>query len=303
MSKEEKQKIKLRHRIEYICVRIFELSFRITPYRLCLFNATLLARFAFHVLKWRRKSAEARIKSIFPEADKKEVRRIAYLSIRNIFLNIAELMHLNGVTDKWLEKHVENYNVAMSKIKAVTENSGAILALPHYGNWDLAGIAVSHYGIPIFSVAGIQHNPLTNQWMNNKRAAGITILDRSSLAIRGTLKKLQSKEVFAILPDVRMKTKDLTIDFLGSKANIGRGMALFAKKTSSPILIAKVYRTEISHHYLDISETIMPDKDLPEEEDIQRMTQKVLTIIEKQIRNDPTQWFWYNKRWVLDPIS
>jgi lauroyl/myristoyl acyltransferase len=33
------------------------------------------------------------------------------------------------------------------------------------------------------------------------------------------------------------------------------------------------------------------------------MTQQVLTIVEEAIRADPGQWFWYNKRWILDPVG
>ncbi len=296
-------KIKFKHRIEYALVRMLEFSFRITPYTLCMLNACLFTRIAFHLVGWRKKEAIRRIKTIFPDKSDKEVRKIAYCSLRNIFLNAAEIMHLKGVDDKWLDSHVDNYKPAMEKIRANIKESGAILALPHFGNWDLAGIIVAHSNIPIFSVAGIQHNPLTNEWMNNKRATGITILERSSIAMRGTLKRLQNHEVFAILPDVRMKTKDLEIDFLGGKANIGRGMASFAKKTSSPVLLAEVRRKSLFRHYLDIGEVIAPDPALDAEADIKRITQKVLSIIEAQIRKDPTQWFWYNKRWVLDPID
>jgi len=32
------------------------------------------------------------------------------------------------------------------------------------------------------------------------------------------------------------------------------------------------------------------------------MTQAIFDIIEAAIRTDPSQWFWYNKRWILDPL-
>jgi len=33
------------------------------------------------------------------------------------------------------------------------------------------------------------------------------------------------------------------------------------------------------------------------------MTAAVLSEIERAIRQDPGQWFWYNRRWVLDPVD
>lgn len=299
----ETSQIKFRHRLEYAFVRLFEAGFRATPYKLCLWNACALARFAFHVVRWRRAEALRRIRQVFPGISEKEARHIAYRSLRNILLNAAEMMHLRGVSKDWIARHVRNCDETMGKIKAALQGKGAILALPHYGNWDLAGIIVAHYGMPIFSIAGVQHNPLTNDWINSKRATGITILDRGSVALRQILKRLKGGEVFAILPDVRMKTPDIEVDFLGAKANLGRGMAAFARKTGAPILLANVRRLDIATHRLDVGDPIVPDASLSEEDDIRRMTTEAMAAIEAQIRGDPGQWFWYNKRWVLEPLA
>jgi lauroyl/myristoyl acyltransferase len=42
---------------------------------------------------------------------------------------------------------------------------------------------------------------------------------------------------------------------------------------------------------------------MDKDDDIRRMTVSVLKIIEDAIMEQPEQWFWYNKRWVLDPIE
>ena len=115
--------------------------------------------------------------------------------------------------------------------------------------------------------------------------------------------RLRAREVFAILPDVRMKTPDLEIPFLGATANIGRGMALFARKTNSPILLANVRRLSRSRHYIDVGEPLRPDPSLDDDADVIRLTRATMAAVEDQIRSDPGQWFWYNKRWVLEPIG
>ena len=298
-----KSGISVWHRLEYACVLALESLFRAMPCRLCLRCATLLARLAFHVVRWRRREALRRIRQVFPEMTAREARRTAFRSLETIFLNAAELMHLRGVTDAWLDAHVANCAAAMQKLRAATASGGAILALPHYGNWDLAGITVAHHGIPIFSIAGVQHNPLTNDWINRKRATGIAILNRGSTALRQIVTRLRAREVFAILPDVRMKTPDLEIPFLGATANIGRGMALFARKTNSPILLANVRRLSRSRHYIDVGEPLRPDPSLDDDADVIRLTRATMAAVEDQIRSDPGQWFWYNKRWVLEPIG
>ena len=53
----------------------------------------------------------------------------------------------------------------------------------------------------------------------------------------------------------------------------------------------------------DLAEPIFPDKSLDDETDVRRLTETVMSSIEAQIRANPGQWFWYNKRWVLDPLT
>lgn len=298
-----KQKVSLKHRIEYAAVRMVEFAFRALPYRLCLAMASAMARIAFYAVRWRRREALRRIRQVFPKIDDTEAKRIAFRSLETIFLNAAEIMHLRGVDDRWIADHVENCAAAMESLKKATAERGVILALPHFGNWDLAGIIVAHHGMPIFSIAGVQHNPLTNDWINRKRATGITILSRGSTALRQIVKRLKDREIFAILPDVRMKTPDLAVPFLGAVANLGRGMALFARKTGAAILVADVRRLSRTRHHLSVGDPITPDLSLDEEEDIARMTRTAMEAVERQIRFDPEQWFWYNKRWVLEPIE
>ena len=298
-------KIKFKYRIEYAAVVIFEWIFRILPYWMGIGLAWLLARFAFHVLRFRRKEADRRIRQVFGDRiSKREVNRIEWLSIRNTLFNIAELMSIGTITDKWIARHCNGAKKSVEDLNAIlAEGHGGILALPHLGNWDLAGIVVAHGGIPIFSIAGVQHNPLTNDWINRKRATGITILERGTSAIRQVIKRLRKNEILAILPDVRMKTPDLPTEFLGATANLGRGMASFSHATGAPILLAKIRRNGISRHDLAVSAPIYPDKTLDSDADVRRMTDLVMHAIDAEIRAEPGQWFWYNKRWVLDPLT
>lgn len=278
--------------------------FRALPFRCGVALAIVLARIAYNVVGFRRKEAIRRVLQVFPDKSRREASRIAYVSLRNVFLNATEIMGINGVSDKWLDRHYVSWRPAINDVRRHGDDGrGVILALPHMGNWDLAGIAVAHCGIPIFSIAGVQHNPLTNDWINRKRATGIKIYERGSSALRHIVANLKRNQVFAILPDVRMKTPDLEIDFLGAKANLGRGMAAFARKTASPIIVAKVRRVGVLRHSLGLHDPIFPDPSLSDEDDIRRMTQLAMNNIEEEIREAPEQWFWYNKRWVLEPLG
>lgn len=297
------KEVQFKHRIEYGGVLLLEGLFRIFPYSFCIAFACGLSRFAFHVLRWRRKEAVRRIKTVLGVSET-EANKIAYQSLRNSALIVAEIMYGRTINDKWIGKHVVGHEECVGIFKRVIDSGhGIVLALPHFGNWYLAGSIMAHYGIPLCAVAGAQHNPLTNDWMNRRLYTGMTVFERGSSAIRQCVRCLHDKGVLAILPDVRMKKPDLSVRFLGGNANLGRGMASFARKTDSPIILAKLRREGLAKHHLHVAEPIWPDKSLDAEADIMRMTEMVMASIDAQIRADPGQWFWYNKRWVLDPLT
>ncbi len=290
-------------RVEYGGVLILEGLFRVLPYRFCVGLAWMIARFAFHVLRWRRREAVRRIRSVLG-VGASEARKIAWQSLRNSALTAGEILYGRAVRDSWIHRHVDGWEESLEKFKAASApGRGIVLALPHFGNWYLAGSVMAHYGVPLFAVAGVQRNPLTNDWMNRRLYGKMKIFERGSSALRQCVKSLRSGGVLAILPDVRMKTPDLTVRFLGGDANLGCGMAAFARRTGSPIVLAKIRRVGLSRHVFDIAEPLFPDESLDEETDIRRLTETVMALIEAQIRADPGQWFWYNKRWVLDPLT
>jgi KDO2-lipid IV(A) lauroyltransferase len=158
-------------------------------------------------------------------------------------------------------------------------------------------------GLPFFSVTGKQRNPLFDQYVNVLRErSGLPITVRGASTLRAIITQLKAGGMFAVLPDVRMRTGGIKIRFLGKEANLGAGMASFARHAEVPIYPLIVTRVGWARHAVKVFPPIYPDPSLDKTADIQRMTQQVMDIITEAIHNDPSQWFWYNKRWVLDPV-
>jgi KDO2-lipid IV(A) lauroyltransferase len=260
----------------------------------------------FHVARFRRAEAVRRIKAVFgDEITNKDALRVARISLRNLILNIIEMMRAERIDKQWIDRNIPDFGARIAEIKPIIEeHGGAIIAVPHAGNWDLAGWACQRYGIPMISIGGKQKNPLVNRWINKQRERGMIMLDRGdSSTLKQMLRMLRKGHVLAILPDVRMYDADLEIDFLGAKANLGRGMAQFAITAGVPIIPAVFKRVGLTGHTGERFDIVVPDPALSKAENIQKMTQSVINIIDRFIRQEPEQWFWYNKRWVLTPIK
>lgn len=294
-----------RHLIEYAALRVTAAGFCLLPHRVALAAVWPLAWTAFHVLRYRRARTRARLHAVFgSHLAHREATRIAWVALRNLVFTVAETMRASRLSAEWFHRHVQNHDAAVAQVKSLlAQHGGLVLAVPHMGNWDLAGVLCQRSGIPLCVIAGRQRNPLIGPWLNRLRGPGMEVYERGTSAVRQVARRLHEGRAFAVLPDVRMRRPDLTVSFLGGQANLGRGMAVFARGAHVPILPVVLTRVGWFDHRIETLPIVPPDPARDKEADIQRMTTTVLGLFDTAIRRDPGQWFWYNSRWVLDPLT
>ena len=292
-----------KHIVEYALLRMFTALLRVLPYRAALFIGWLNAWFSFHIVCFRVDEAKRRIRSVFGDAvSEKDATRIAWQSWKNIVFSGVEIMRMDLMTRQWIESVLDAEHL-FSTLKSHTDTGqGAISAVAHMGSWELAGVYGHHIGIPVFTFVAQQKNPLVNAYLNRMRQRpGIEVISRDTDAVRGILRRLKDGYLLAILPDVRMRRGGVMVPFLGGEANVGEGMAMFARHCNVPIFPSIVTRHGWARHKGKVGPTIWPDQSLDKDADILRMSKEVLAFIDGEIRRDPGQWFWFNKRWILDP--
>ncbi|MCL1887815.1 MAG: lysophospholipid acyltransferase family protein [Kiritimatiellaeota bacterium] len=294
------------HRFEYAALRVLETLVCGLPERVALAVGVGVAGL-MHLLGFRKKETARRVREVFGDAiPGRDIRRIARLSLRNMALNAVELMRIRRVNRAWIGAHVLDAETSLARVNALREkHGGLILALPHMGNWDLAGVACERLGIKILAVAARQKNPYVNAWLAERRGAGIHMIERGAgETAREALKLLAEGWVFAILADVRVRRPDVEVDFLGRKANIGRGMAVYAWCGDVPIVPVVCERVGWRRHRFHVLDPLPPpDPSLGKDAAVQLQTQRVMRCFEEQIRARPEQWLWHNKRWVLAPLE
>jgi KDO2-lipid IV(A) lauroyltransferase len=175
--------------------------------------------------------------------------------------------------------------------------------VPHFGSWEFGGMAMAQTGLPLLVIAGKQRNPLFDDYLTaSRKGAGIEIVMRGASTLRKVISRLKEGRFMAVVADVRMPTPGVKVQFLGREANVGPGMAQFARHAGVPIIPALNIRHGWARHEGVVFPPIEPDPLADKTADIQRMTQAVFDIFTEAIRRDPGQWFWYNKRWLFDPV-
>lgn len=295
-----------KHIAEYILLRGIAGVVGVLPYRLALALGWGLAAFAFYGLRWRRAEAQRRIREVFGEQyTKPEVKRIAWLSLRNTAFSAAEMLMASRLNRAWLEKYAECEAGRDILSTHVTNGEGAILAFVHMGSWDAAGVCMEELGIPMLVIARSQKNPLFNDYWNRIRSMHESVVvDRDDRALmKKVLGWLKDGKILAILIDLRAKQNAAIFSFLGKEANMGRGVGVIARHSRVPIYPAITIRKGWTGHSWTLCEPIRADQDLDRKSDSIRMTDTCLQIFDRVIRKHPEQYFWYNKRWVLEPLT
>ena len=300
----------VRWRLEYGAVLAIGALVRALPHAAAQALVWPLARLSYALAGSRRREARRRLRLVLgPDAPERDIRRAAWLSFRNTAFNLVDMLRIRRFDAAALRRQVPQADEAIAHLRAelaAAGGRGVVLALPHCGNWDLAGSLVELAGIPIFSVAARQRNPHVNKLLNDMRGGhGMAVLERDGgpRVFLEMLRRVKKGEVFAILPDTRSRVPALAVPFLGGTANLARGMGLLAWQARVPIVPLVMRRTAWRRFEVEFFPVLRADPSAPREDEELRLTREVVARFDEAIRRDPGQWFWYNRRWVLDPVQ
>jgi Kdo2-lipid IVA lauroyltransferase/acyltransferase len=286
--------------LEYALLRAIAFLATRLPYRAALCVAWTVAGLGMLVLRRRMSRFKQRLRAVLGATiTDREIRRILRRAWRNLCFGITDLLRTPVVTRDWVRKaYSGSFETTWKELAG--EGRGIVVALPHMGSWEMAGIAASRLGISTFVITRDQKNPLSNAYMKRMReVAGLEAMNVTAGAFLGAIRRLKKGMTLAILPDIRAKTDSITVDFLGGRAEIPKGMALFAKSAGVPILPVCLTREGWTRHRWDAYEPIWPDASLDRDADVLRMTQYVMTKLNDAVLRNPDQYFWFNKRWIL----
>ena len=289
--------------LEYGALRLVCALVNAVPYPVAMAAARGLGSLAFRVFRFKRRRTVGRIRSVFPGMPVREAEAIAVRSLQNVLMTGVEMMRAPKLDRAWMDRHVKDGLLYKERLQSyVDEGRGVVIMVPHCGNWYMAAWSMAKYGLPLFAIAARQRNPKLNAWME-RHYGDIEVLDRDD---RGTLVRIHEKlaegRAFAILPDLRVRNPDVAAPFFGGTANVSRAGAMFAVKCGCPIVVAMM-RREGGRHVFDHLDTLRPDPAATDRRaEAARLTRRAMEILDAGIRRHPGEWYWYNKRWILEPV-
>ncbi|GGJ86188.1 lipid A biosynthesis lauroyl acyltransferase [Pilimelia anulata] len=120
----------------------------------------------------------------------------------------------------------------------VAAGRGAILALPHAGNWDAAGAWVAANGWPIVTVVErLEPAALYERFLAFRRGLGMEIvpLTGGPPPLRELVRKLRAGYLVPLLADRDLGSTGVPVRFFGAQARMPGGPAALAVLTGAPL--------------------------------------------------------------------
>lgn len=259
--------------------------------------------FAHQVCGWRKEATQARIQEVFPDVSKEERDQIRLEAVRNLARNGTEI--IRGPSS--LPDHMEGVQEVLDTIcKARERGNGVIVVVAHNGNWDLAGSVVTRPGYPMCFIAREQkNNALYQKLIATREKNGGTVVDRDDPRLLRTLLRFLKEEngVVSIPVDIRSRTPGETFQFLGHPASIANGLGLMAATSGASVVPVYIGREgRYTHYWKGFPEKFLP-AGCKDKEKRHELLQTCLDEFTGMILQHPETYFWFNKRWVLEPFE
>ncbi len=298
----ERMKYKPAHIIEYVLVVLLGGLVRVLPLRIALAVGWLVAVASHYLGRVHVDRTRRRVRQVLgPNASDEEVRRVAWLAWRNLCFNAIEGFRFSRLNAKKIRKlPIARLEPELKRIHKECE-TGFIMATPHMGNWEMSAIAGDLMGLPLSVIVRKQKNPLINTYINKmRRSFNLEVIHRESKIWKGVTDRIKTGRIIGILPDISVRRNGVDVDFLNGKATVAPGAARFAQLGRCPIYPIVVRRIGWTRHDAVLLEPIQPDPEADRIEDQHRMMQDLMTGFSNEILKTPEQYFWHNKRWVLN---
>lgn len=263
-------------------------------------------------IAWRRRGRGVRqlernlrrvVGSELPDAEFAALSRAAMRSYARYWLEFFRLPVLRR------ERIVGRMNVeGKDRLDAVmAAGRGAILALPHMGNWDHAGAWVALQGYPFATVAErLQPESLFDRFVAVRERLGMEVIaltgGRNAFAV--LLERLRAGKLVCLVTERDLASSGVDVAFFGEQTTMPPGPAALAVATGAALFPVGIWFTDEGGPgggwAATIHPEITPSAGLDRRTQIARMTQAMADTFAADIAAHPQDWHMLQRIWPAD---
>ena len=281
-------------RIFYAIISFIFWLFSLMPWWFLGLVSHLLRFVVFTLFGYRKKVIERNIQNSFPKKSKKEKKEIQRKFELHLTDLLIETIKCKSISRKAIQKHVElDISNLIDEFNA--SESGAVVVMGHYGNWEMACLRFSlDYSENIKVIYHPLHNPFFDEYMINQR----TRFGGELYPMQQVLRKMiqnKNKRTFTIFLGDQTPSPEHChwMTFLNQETPIFLGTEKMARKLNMPVIYARINKVK-RFHYKITADVICRNPSQMKENEITEIHTRYL---EKDIHDQPFNWLWSHKRW------
>ena len=180
---------------------------------------------------------------------------------------------------------------------AVAAGNGAIVTLPHCGNYDHAAAYFCARGAKIVTVAEhLKPEKLFKKFMQYRSDFGMESLPLDGRVIPTLMQRIRTGCVIALAADRDLSKSGIDVNFFGGPARMPAGPALLAIRTGAPLFSEYVSYTPTGIH---IDFTLMEiTTEGTETQRVAALVQKSADLFAEGIAKYPQDWHMMQRIWI-----
>lgn len=200
---------------------------------------------------------------------------------------------------------LENEDVFLAEMAT---GRGMVVALPHAGNWDMAGAWVAAKGWPLTTVAErLRPEGLYERFVAFRERLGMEIVPLTGGAqppLGLLADRLRKGYLVPLLADRDLSARGVDVTFFGGRARMPAGPAVLALRTGAPLYVASMwYEPDAACARLDGPlEVPGPDAGTFDQR-VRLLTQQVADRLAAGIARHPEDWHMLQRVWLDDETS
>ena len=180
---------------------------------------------------------------------------------------------------------------------AVAAGNGAIVTLPHCGNYDHAAAYFCARGAKIVTVAEhLKPEKLFKKFMQYRSDFGMESLPLDGRVIPTLMQRIRTGCVIALAADRDLSKSGIDVNFFGGPARMPAGPALLAIRTGAPLISAYVSYTPTGIH-IDFTRMQTPTEGT-ETARVAALVQKSADLFAEGIAKYPQDWHMMQRIWI-----
>ena len=181
---------------------------------------------------------------------------------------------------------------------ALAGGRGAVMALPHSGNWDMAGVWLAQkYGTFTTVAERLKPESLYDRFIAYRESLGFEVLpltggERPSMEVLA--ERLEANRFVCLMADRDLTRSGVQVDFFGEPTRLPAGPARLALETGAPLHPA--------HVYYDGDDCVVQIDDALDASsgDVTVITQALADRFAVNIAAHPQDWHMLQPQWLAD---